>query len=357
MPDDEKHLEYWNRGGPRVYTEDDLNAAIGLGIITREGAVGLKELVLSGRSEPLADEENFRLISGFNDIFVVIASIMLLTAVGWLLERPAPALAALTISAIAWGLSEYFVKQKRLALTAIVLLAAFAGGAFAAVGVFIENVFDPSAPYIFAPAFLFSAGLTWLHWRRFRVPVTVAVGSAGVVGLTISLMGMAWPDLFDSPLLAPIILAAGLAVLALAIKWDSGDPFRRTRRADVAFWLHLLAAPLLVHPIFHIIGVFDGSIHFTKVLIILGTYIFLALVSLTLDRRALMVSSLIYVLYAFGSLFNSRHNLAEGFALSALLIGASLLLLAAFWRTARGLLLSALPEGLLDFVPPAEGNL
>src|SRR2546430_3225670 len=35
-----------------------------------------------------------------------------------------------------------------------------------------------------------------------------------------------------------------------AMWWDGSDRARLTRRSDVAFWLHLLAAPMIVHPVF-----------------------------------------------------------------------------------------------------------
>ncbi|MDL2260379.1 hypothetical protein LJB99_05860 [Deltaproteobacteria bacterium OttesenSCG-928-K17] len=356
MTQNEGRPEHWNQGGPKFYTEADIDAAIDLGLITFENAVLLKGMVLSGQSEPMADEENFRLISGFNDIFVVIASALLLTAIGWLLNETGGFISAVGVSAVAWGLAEYFVRQKRLALTAIVLLAAFSGGVFMAVGCYLDDAMGLPDRYIAAPACLIGAAMTWLHWRRFRVPVTVAIGAGAVVGLIVSLIAMAWPDIVRSSALAPIIMLGGLAVLGLAIKWDSTDPFRRTRRSDVAFWLHLLAAPLLVHPVFHLIGVFKGHIELAKIGVILIIYILMALVSLTLDRRALMVSSLVYVLYAFGSLFDTYGSIAEGFAFSALLIGGSLLLLAAFWRDARRLVLNCLPEMMLNYVPPSENE-
>jgi hypothetical protein len=51
-----------------------------------------------------------------------------------------------------------------------------------------------------------------------------------------------------------------LVVFGIALRWDASDRERRTRRADVAFWLHLLAAPLLVHPVFTTLGTWGGSI-------------------------------------------------------------------------------------------------
>ncbi len=44
-----------------------------------------------------------------------------------------------------------------------------------------------------------------------------------------------------------VFLGCGLAVFAAAMAFDISDRERVTRRADCAFWLHLLAAPLIVH--------------------------------------------------------------------------------------------------------------
>ena len=52
-------------------------------------------------------------------------------------------------------------------------------------------------------------------------------------------------------LLLPLVFVAGLGVFAFAMRWDMTDPQRETRRSDVAFWLHLLAAPMIAHPLFN----------------------------------------------------------------------------------------------------------
>ena len=45
----------------------------------------------------------------------------------------------------------------------------------------------------------------------------------------------------------------GLISLGTAL-WDSRNTLRVTREADIAFWLHILAAGLIVHPLFSAIG-------------------------------------------------------------------------------------------------------
>ncbi|MDG1445837.1 MAG: hypothetical protein P8Q15_05730 [Methylophilaceae bacterium] len=65
-------------------------------------------------------------------------------------------LAAIT----AWGLAEYFVRMRRMALSAIVLLLAF--------------IIDEGAQAFIIPS-LIATIAAWLHWRRFQVPITIAV--------------------------------------------------------------------------------------------------------------------------------------------------------------------------------------
>src|SRR3546814_10333745 len=63
----------------------------------------------------------------------------------------------------------------------------------------------------------------------------------------------------DGTLPMVLVLIAGLGVFTLAMWWDRSDRVRQTRRSDVAFWIHLLAAPMIAHPIFHLLGVTDGG--------------------------------------------------------------------------------------------------
>jgi hypothetical protein len=59
-----------------MYSETDLESAVAAGILSREAAEALREHVSGLRATPMVDEENFRLITGFNDIFVAIAGVL-----------------------------------------------------------------------------------------------------------------------------------------------------------------------------------------------------------------------------------------------------------------------------------------
>ncbi len=350
-----------------MYSETDIQTAVADGAISAEAAAALRAHVATLRETPAVDEESFRLLTGFNDIFVSIAAAILLVAVGWIgqsiwpVEGPSP-LAGALVAASAWALAEYFTRQRRMALPSILLLLAFSGGVFAMLGGFIavggEEMFgrnpDPRLmASLVAGVALITAGATWLHWKRFMVPITVAVGAAAIAGTVIALIlaGIGQVDDMRNIVLG-LVLVAGLGVFALAMNWDTSDKLRQTRRSDVAFWLHLLAAPMIAHALFSLLGVTEGNaISAGSAILVIAIYVAMGVVALAIDRRALLVSALAYVLYALTELFREFGAVELNVALTALVIGSALLLLSAFWQNARAFVVAMLPDSVSDRLP------
>lgn len=338
-----------------MYSNVDIESAVAAGVMPQATADALRLHVSTLRATPMVDEEQFRLLTGFNDIFVAIAGVLLLVGLAWTLGDIYPPLGGAAVAGAAWGLSEYFTRVRRMALPSIVFLLAFVGGVFSAAAMLLVgesglNEGDRTGALMLALAAAIAAGAAWLHWRRFMVPITVAAGAAATVGVVLALALSAVPDLRE--LIYPLMGFAGVAVFALAMRWDMSDRERTTRRSDVAFWLHLLAAPLIVHPVFTQLGVFGDRGGVATALVVLGLYVVMGLVALAIDRRALMVSALAYVLVAVGTLFREFDAVGTNVALTVLLIGSALLLLSAFWQSARRLVLGALPESLGGRLPP-----
>lgn len=328
-----------------MYSHDDLESAVAAGALSREAADAFRAHVAARHRASAADEEHVRLVTGFNDVFVVIASALLLVAVYLIVAGWSLGLAWLAVAAASWGLAEQFVRRRRMALPSIVLLVAFVGSVFAAG----SGLLGFTAASMAAAGALAAAG-AWLHWWRFRVPITVAAGAAAAVVCAVTLLLWMYPDAVRW--LNALVLLAGLLVFGVAVRWDASDPERRTRRSDVAFWLHLLAAPLLVHPVFSALGILDGDVGAVRAMAVLGVYVLIGLVSLCIDRRALMVSALGYVLFALSALFGRLGAVGFAFALTALAIGAALLLLSAFWQTFRAWVVGRLPPALTGHLPP-----
>ncbi|CCG40785.1 hypothetical protein [Magnetospirillum molischianum] len=338
-----------------MYTDHDLDAAVAAGAISPEAATDLRNFIARRAAAPAADEEHFRLLTGFNDIFVAIALLLMLTAAGWLGGQVGSSGGGLFVAILSWGLAEYFTRRRRMALPSILLLLGFVGGVFLAAAGQVTStdlLVGTNMGYPLAGCAALAAGAAWLHWRRFMVPITVAAG-AGAAILTVAALLLALVPPLRLHGGMPLMLAGGLVAFALAMRWDSSDRTRMTRRSDVAFWLHLAAAPLIVHPAFSMLGVIDGGSSEEVVAIIaVAVYLILALVALAVDRRALLVSALAYVFYAISALFEAAGTPGATEALAALVIGSALLLLSAFWQRARRPVVSLLPESVQARLPP-----
>jgi hypothetical protein len=354
-----------------MYSDSDIEAAVAAGALSPEAAASLRAYVESRSTMPAVDEEHFRLITGFNDIFVSVAAAILLFALAWIGssfgfridgDGPSPISGALVAGA-AWGLAEFFTKKRRMALPSILLLLAFVGGIAEAAGALLVLIVGPDrvngndvlGGIIAAAAGVVAAGGAWLHWRRFRVPITIAAGAGALAAVVLALVHSATgggPEM-DNILLG-FLLLLGIGMFLFAMWWDSSDPTRETRRSDVAFWLHLLAAPMIVHPVFKLLGLSYGGASAGGAVIVLALYLLFAVTALAVDRRALLVSALAYVLWALSRLFEQAGAVELSFALTALVIGSALLLLSAFWHSARRAVVTPLPAGLRAKLPVLE---
>lgn len=372
-----------------MYSNDDINSAVASGALSAEAAAALRAHVSTDREMPVGDEENFRLVTSFNDIFVTIGVIILLVAVGSIcgtvfsplaVETLSFGLASALVAATSWFLSEIFTRRRRMALPSIVLLTVFVWSVFFAAaaliitpftfgadvgqkssGGFDSNIIARTLGAAVAIGWMLAAGAitvfaTYLHWKRFMVPITVAAGAAALVGSMLAALLLAAEAVNDgagSYATLPLVLISGIGVFIAAMRWDMSDRERTTRRSDVAFWLHLLAAPMIAHPLFYSLGVVGGDkeVGVASALGVVAIYVLFGLVALAIDRRALLVSALAYVLAALAILFRQFGAVELNFALTALVIGSALLTLSIFWSPIRARLVAKLPPEWRSWLP------
>lgn len=360
-----------------MYSEADLQSAVAAGALSPEAANALRSHAAGIRSAPVADEEHFRLITGFNDIFVTIACMLVIFAAAALGGNIAAGVGGLLVAAACWAMAEMFTRRRRMALPSIVLLLGFVAGlgfaAAAFVGLFLpEHIVSDSYVwegkterwsyedrYPWQDALMSGAGglaaalAAFAHWKRFRVAITIAAGVGALVMLILSLIAAALNQKpSEASLVIPAALVCGLGVFAYAMRWDIGDRQRTTQKADIAFWLHLLAAPLIAHPLFYWMGVTKAQhIGLGVATGVLAIYAFFAVVALSIDRRALLVSALAYVLIALGQLLRQYGAVELNLAITGLVIGSALLCLSAFWSPIRSTVVSKLTDGLRERLP------
>ena len=358
-----------------MIANETLTKGVQQGIITAEQVARLRAIELA--QDPLElpaspDDEQLRFIGGFSDVFVTIGLAMFIGAIGYLAQQFGDRLSMwVAIAATAWLLAEFFTRQRRMALPSIVLLIVFAVAIFGGAGILLGGGTRPnsyplsaagmfgidssSQPVILAAAAFLTALLTALHYWRFRVPITVAAGCGALTGTMVGLVYGLTPE-FSHVARSITILVCGLAIFGLAMRFDMADPDRLTRRADIAFWLHLLAAPLIVHSL--IDGMFDVSHQLTpgSAVAIMAVFLVLSLIAVLIDRRAMLVSGLLYAGTAFWTLIRQAGLSDVTTPLTLLTLGAFVLLLSAGWRPLRAGILGAAPSAISRRLPPATST-
>ena len=167
------------------------------------------------------------------------------------------------------------------------------------------------------------------------------------------------PELLRNALYMPLI--CGLLIFGIGVAFDLRDRERVTVWSDCAFWLHVISAPLLVHPLFIlstgqdvVFGEIEpGAGAMVMIAILITVFVYVAL---AIDRRSLLIPALAY----FGSLgiyylVNSAANQTgiPPFALILLVVGALVMVFGAGWQRIRALIVQpTLPGSLLERLPP-----
>ncbi|PLP56136.1 hypothetical protein CYK37_26790 [Mesorhizobium loti] len=382
-----------------MISQETLDSAVTQGVITTQQRDRLHALERSGsiNAEEASEsaEENLRLIGGGNDLFVTVGTVLLTVGFYFVLNTLLPGqrlwIAAL-VAVFSWGLAEVVTRQHRMKLSSTVLSLFFVISFTLALGLEIFARYPIQKPesiwqllalrqQVSGAGYLFLGGVmaaVALYFWRFRVPILAgffAIAATLLAFLQTALLlydgvttgAVAPPQLEDMPelmraaLYMPLI--CGLIVFGTAVALDVYDRERRKIWSDCAFWLHVVSAPMLVHPLFImatgqdvVMGRIEPDANATVMLAIL--IIAFVYVALAIDRRSLLVPTLAY----FGSLgiyylVNSTANSTgiPPFALILLVVGALIITFGAGWQHIRRLIVRpTLPTSVLDKLPPIK---
>ena len=372
--------------------QDDLDAAVRENIITAQQATAMRELAQRREREraiELGHEERFRFMRGFNDVFFSIGVLLFVGGFAYFMPRTAFGFAGTAV--VVWALAELLVARLRLVLPGILLAAAFVVFVFAAsvqlpveswlgmqvefrrlptaIGILQALQFYPGGPLMFAARAVVAAAAAGVFYWRFKLPFALLPLAASLV---VAATGVAS---FLAPQAAAgsdtvVLLLCGLGVFAAAMGFDASDRERLTRRADCAFWLHLLAAPLIVHSVISLVssplagaigrpaGLLTPNMNTQLALAVAIIVAVLAVVAVLIDRRALLVSGLAYLGGAIGyALTGSGPRGDPGVVAATLIIlGAFVLTLGAGWVPLRRLLLALLSPAISNRLPPVPAR-
>ena len=367
-----------------MLNKTDLSNAVSEGIITREQEIQLNafsERTHANDENPLYQvsetrDEPFRLLRGFRDIFIALGIAFLAVGASVVYKSfhtsalfyfgPAfsdydwyagfwPAIAgAAVLLVIGFAIAEIVTRKLRLPLSSLVLSLAIAywAGLFgvqclAPLASLLDQSKPPPFPIGIAGFFLSAFIGISLFYLRYRLPFVMLVVAGTLVGLGLSVISSMWPE-FASQNLRFVIGGLGALVFAVAMSFDLKDRLRITRFSEIAFWLHLLAAPLMIHSFLQ-----TNSLAQNDAPLILTVFAILTFIALVIDRRAILVSSLIYMGGAFAQIVIALGLQGSMlFAVPILSIGVLVVVLGIGWTPLRRLVLSITPSAIADRVPP-----
>jgi len=356
---------------------EDLDAAVAAGVMPQTQAAALRAFVAERHRSRLeqagAEDERFRFMTGFNDFFFAIG-ILLLGFGGMFFTGGAP-LPSLIAAALVWALSELLVRRMRLVLPGILLSVFFILFVFLAVPADLVTLTSRVSPAQIAGSFwldaigatglpiaaatkaLIGAAAASLYYWRFRLPFALLPIAASLVLFAMALIRLAAGELAPVAWSA-LTLACGLAVFVAAMAFDVSDRDRMTRRSDCAFWLHLLAAPLIVHSVISLIAPNLAQITNGIAAGILLIVAAVALIAIAVDRRALLVSALAYlgiVIGYAGVTWIGQRGPSQGgviFFSTLVILGAFVITLGVGWQPLRRRVLALISPGIASKLPP-----
>lgn len=387
-----------------MLTPKHLDEAVAKQIISEDQSKALMALVATDSSQAStgtgADDsahdygdENIRLIGGGNDLFVTIGIVLLgaglFFAVSTFLGSQ-PIVLSMALAVACWAIAEFVTRQHRMRLSSTVLSLMFTAAVTTAIALWVWQAYDLASidqplkvlglrPVIGTAGVVFFGTIiaaAIVYFWRFRVPVLAAVVAVSLTALAFLFATLALydgvtsgavtvpaldslPNVLRDALYVPLI--CGLVVFACGVALDLHDRERVTIWSDCAFWLHVVSAPLLVHPLFImatgqnvIVGEIEPGLDATILLTLL--IVVFVYVALAIDRRSLLIPTLAY----FGTLgiyylVNSAANTTgiPPFALILLVVGALIMVFGAGWQRIRRLIiLPTVPTSVLNRLPP-----
>ena len=336
---------------------EDLDAAVKSGVISAEQATALRRQAddAARAAANTAETETPRVTRGFNDVLLALGTALIGLALlsQWFASGTAISPGLIATIPVLWVISEVLDVRRKAVLPGIVsaigisLAAAYIGARFG-YSLAPETRLDGSLGEMLklpTRVLLTSAAAVALanaaYYARFRLPfalLPLALG-VGIACVQALILAFGWERTAAIPHILGLVF--GLALFATAMWYDTSDPLRQTRNADCGFWLHLAAAPLVVHSLLSIFGGLGLSRSGSGSALTMAIIIVFTLVALIIDRRALIVASLSYLLAAVGYLVSTASALLGGSTFATLIvIGIIVLVIGMGWQPARRLILA-----------------
>ncbi len=288
--------------------------------------------------EPDNQNEPLRFVRSFGDVFIALGVVLLILAIGML---PISGYVYFIPVAGFIILAEWLVRVRRLSLPGIAILVA------------ILYFVNKAIEFDYDDATVVGLGILsftcFLFYLRYKMPFSLLPLAAGLVAISIVQIGA---DLIEYPI---IFSGLGVIVFFAAMSFDIRDTERQTYLSDSAFWLHLLAAPLIVHGLMisMLVGQHEWIADMGQAAFIVLFFFVILSVALILDRRAMLVSTQFYMIYAVTQLLQDRLDSTQNIIMYVLLIlGFVIIFFGTYWYRTRRFIFGFLDKSAISrFIP------
>ncbi len=330
---------------------DLLDEALSRGILTAEQRKQLAELQ---GAEANDNDERIKPVGTMNEIFVTFGVMLLTGAIGGLIGLAVGKTAVATgilAAGVDWLVALWFHNRKRFRLPIIYCVAtasiSLASATFLGLlGDLDKSVFDRDVPLEVVLTML-GVALTVLAAgaARFRIPFFMLP-----IAVLFTIMVTIIARHGDGDTSWRLLLGGcGLTILAVAIFFDLKDPKRVTRWSDFAFWSYVVGSPLFVHSLFLSLLIQDDMKGWMNSPLLWMAMAALAIavtfIGLLLNRRALILSTLIYISIVIFRIFASLSigGPATLLLITTLIIGVYVTALGSRWTRIRATFMRGLP--------------
>ena len=306
-----------------MITKSSLEKAADKNIIQPDQIEPLYQFLHEQPSDSVADnrDEPLRFIRSFGDIFITMGVVFLMISINL---TSISGMAYLIPAAIFVLLAEWLVHRRRLALPGMAILLSILFFVFKA----ITNENETSSLLGFA----IIAVTSLLFYFRYKMPFSHLPLAASLVAMFIIMIDV---NAFKNPI---VFAVSGIIVFAVAMWFDSRDTERVSHLSDSAFWLHLLASPLLVHGL--MLSMLTSEQAWISILnkemIILCFFAIFFLTALFVDRRAMLIATQLYMIYAVTQILRSSSANPEDIVIFVLIaLGMFVIYFGAYWYKSR----------------------
>jgi len=283
-------------------------------------------------------ESSQKFVRSFGDVFIALGIVLLMMAVN-ITDFPEYYYLLPAVGFVA--LAEWLVRVRRLALPGVAILIAILFLVSKSISFGDENAIVIGLGALSLTSLLF--------YLRYKMPFSLLPLAMSLVAIPITQVGF---EVFETP---AIFVGLGMVVFVIAFWFDSQDTERQTLLSDNAFWLYLLASPLVVHGIMLLLFTSD-VIQDTSVgveILMIAFFAVFFLLSLLIDRRVILVSTQLYMIYALFQLLQDRlSNMQDAMIYILIGLGLFVIYFGSYWYKSRRFVFTFLKGGIISrYVP------